>query len=93
MEPRFITPEEAIALLDPNADRIHTFRSGMILIGADWDKSDIIQTLKDNPDSIQIGGEQCRAMGHGLVVDSNGLLFIEVDKEVLDKFDPIEALA
>ena len=87
---RFITPDEAIKLLG-DAKEIHTFRSGsMMLIGADRSRESVIDALRSNPQSIEIGGEQCRAMGHGLVVDSGGPLFIEVDKDVLNAFDPVK---
>ena len=86
---KFITPEEAISLLKKSS-QIHTFRNtGNILIGCDWRKKEVIKTLKANPDKIEIGGEQCRSMGHGLVVDSGGYLFIETDDKALNKFDPL----
>lgn len=42
---RFITPEEAEALL-PDGNEVHTFyQMGNALMGADWDKSEIIEEL------------------------------------------------
>ena len=90
METRFITPKEAISLLNDD-EQIHTFRitNGM-LIGADHDRESLIERLEANPDNIQIGGEQCRRMKHGLIVEDGGYLFIETNEEKLNAFDPIE---
>lgn len=78
-----ITPDEAITLL-PDGDQIHTFRSGTgILIGADWSRKSIIEALRNNPDMIEIGGDGCKSMGHGLVcwTSNTDPLFIEADKD------------
>lgn len=86
---RFITPQEAISLLN-DGDTVHTFRNlGGMLIGADWSRENIIETLKSNPDKIEIGGEGCRGMNHGLILNDNGFLFIETNEEKLNEFDPI----
>lgn len=46
MERRFITPDEAINLLD-EGKQIHTFRNpGGMLIGADCSRESIIEKLK-----------------------------------------------
>ncbi len=87
----FIKPEEAISLLK-DGEEIHTFRNpgaGM-MVGCDWSREKIIETLEKNPDKIEIGGKVCRAMGHGLIVDDSGFLYIEIDEEKLNEFDPIE---
>ena len=90
MEKRFITPEEAINLLN-NDEQIHTFRNpNSMLIGADHDRESIIERLEANPDKIQIGGEQCRRMKHGLILEDGGYLFIETNEEKLNAFDPLE---
>ena len=92
---RYITAEEAISLL-PSGDTIHTFVDGGIaLIGADWEREDVLQKLVES-DKIEITGEMARSMGHGLAVYSDtakymaDILFIETDKGKLDAFDPIE---
>lgn len=92
MEPKFITPEEAVSLLN-EGEQIHTFRNpNGFLIGADHDRDSLIERLHAHPKKIQIGGEQCRKMNHALIVeDSNGYLFIETNEEKLNEFDPIKS--
>ena len=87
---KFITPKEAINLLN-DGDRIHTFRdpSGM-LMGCDVDRDKIIKMIEDNPDKLEIGGEGCRGMKHALVINDEGILFVETNEEKLNKFDPIK---
>lgn len=90
---RFLTLEQAISLL-PEGDYIHTFYGGFALIGADWERQEVIDKLK-SVDKIEIAGEMARNMGHGLAVYNNDaeymsdVLFIETDKKKLDAFDPI----
>ena len=95
MERRYITSEQAQALL-PNTQSVHTFYNMPFgLFGADWSKEDVIDKL-NNADKIEITGECARGMGHGLAVYNNDtkrqseVLFIETNKEKLDKFDPIQ---
>jgi len=80
----FLTPEQATKLLGKRKE-IHTFRSGgRMLIGADWTRKELITAFDKYRDQIEIGGDQCKAMGHGLVVwTGNEPLFIEVDKDEL----------
>jgi hypothetical protein len=84
MEKRVIlTADQAIKLLGKRKE-IHTFANprGMLL-GADHSRKSLIEDLK-NARSIEIGGDQCKAMGHGLVMYmKNEPLFIEVDKDEL----------
>ena len=62
-----ISAEQAIGMLSDD-ERIHTFRSGpMALIGCDWDREDLIAAINE-AERIDIGGEQCCLMNHGLVV-------------------------
>ena len=50
MEKRFITPEEAINVL-PKGKTIHTFFSnGVMLVGADWDREDVLKNIKELTD-------------------------------------------
>jgi len=95
MNRRFITPEQAQELL-PNKNEVHTFYNMPFgLIGADWSKKDVLDKLK-KADKIEITGETARSMNHGLAVYDDiakwqsDILFVETDKEKLDKFDPIE---
>lgn len=60
---RYITADEAIKLL-PEGDTIHTFVNiPMGLIGADWDRQEVIEKLRGS-DKIEITGEQARSLGH-----------------------------
>lgn len=89
---RYITADEAITLL-PEKEYIHTFiHTPPALVGADWERQDVIDKLK-TADKIEIAGEQSRMMGHGLAVYNDDakylsdVLFIETDTEKLDAFD------
>lgn len=95
MSKRFITAKEAESLL-PDKDKIHTFYNMPFgLLGADWDREEIIEALTKE-DTIEITGETARSMSHGLAVYSKNItrqsqiLFVETDKEKLDAFDPIK---
>lgn len=70
---------DAIAML-PDGDTVHTFRQGgPCLIGADWDRNDMIKAI--NKYDVEITGEQARAMNHGMALyDDIGWLFIETKK-------------
>lgn len=90
-EKRMISVDEATELL-PEGDHIHTFRNPgpNALIGADISREKIIQVITANAKTLQIGGDACRTMGHGLVIiDELGPLFIATDRTKLDSFDPV----
>lgn len=88
-EARFITPNEAISLLK-EGEFIHTFRNPAgILLGCDHNRESLIEKLNANPDKIQIGGETARRMGHAIILEDSGYLFIENDKDKLNEFDPV----
>lgn len=85
----FLTPEQAKSVLLPGK-QVHTFRSGgMALLGCDWSRKSILKAIDDNHDRIEIGGDQCKRMGHGLVVWTSLTepLFIECDKAKLQKLE------
>lgn len=89
---RYITADEAIALL-PEKEYIHTFyNTPPMLCGADWDKQEVIDKLKV-ADKIEIAGETARNMDHGLAVYNNDtkmqseILFVETDSDKLNAFD------
>jgi hypothetical protein len=75
----FLTPEDAEAML-PDGDLVHTFRGGgSIIIGADWDRNDLIKSFKKY--RPELSGEQATAMNHGIVLtDDRGYLFVETRK-------------
>lgn len=90
-EKRFITAEEAASLLN-DGDNIHTFvnPNGAMLIGADWQRSEVIKLLEEQSGKIEIGGEMCRKMAHAIVVwRGNDPLFIENNRQKMDAFDPV----
>ena len=91
---KFISVEEAIALL-PTGETVHTFYNlpdGLIC--ADWDRKDIIETLKKAGNIIELTGNAARSLDHGMCVYAKGcniqsdVLFIKTDPEKLKKIDP-----
>jgi len=88
---RHITFDEAVGLLN-EGEYVHTFRGGgSILIGCDHERDSMLKSMKQYENTLQIGGDQCRSMNHGPVLDHTaGSLFIETNKEKLDSFDPIQ---
>lgn len=84
----YITAEQAISALS-NDESIHTFRNprGM-LIGADWSREELVKALQEaGPESIEIGGESCMKMDHGLILHSGGPLFIESNTDRLRQLE------
>jgi hypothetical protein len=69
--------DEAVALL-PEGDRIHTFLdSGVILVGADWDRADVLALL-ERTDRREVTGPAAQKMKHGLAAYRDGIpVFIE----------------
>lgn len=90
---KIITSEEAIELL-PEGDEIHTFyNKGMMIIGADWEREDVIEKL-EAVDVIELTVECARSMKHRICAYNHGclqdeILFIETDMEKLNAFDPL----
>jgi len=90
MDKRLLTPDEAINLLN-DGDEIHTFRNPAgALIGCDHKRENIIERIKANPDKLEIGGEMCRNMKHGLIIHDDGVLFVETNEDKLNLFDPVK---
>lgn len=90
---RYITYEEAAALL-PEGEYVHTFiNGGFGLMGADWGREEILDKLQHS-DIIELTGTQARSMGHGMAAYNktakwqSDILFIETDKDKLNAFDP-----
>jgi len=69
---------DAMAML-PEGDRIHTFRGPGILIGADWDREDIVNAIKKY--GAELSGAMATALGHGLALNDGSWLFIETSSE------------
>ena len=78
-ERKFLSYEEAVAML-PEGKKIHTFRNTTgILIGADWTRSQILKVLKKF--KPELSGPEATNMNHGIVLfDEVGVLFIETLK-------------
>lgn len=86
----FITVEDALSLIGTRKE-VHTFRNPgpNIMIGADHSKQSITKTIKD-AHKLEIGGDMCKNMGHGLVIwenESERPLFVEVDKVELQALE------
>lgn len=95
MKKRFLSAEEAISLL-PDGESVHTvINGGFGLLGADWNREDIIDKIR-GAERREITGPMARGMGHGLALYppnakyQSDLLFVETDKARLDEFDPPE---
>lgn len=75
----FLTPDEAAGLL-ADGEFIHSYRqAGFALLGADWERSEVIAALS-KAKSIEIGGPSCQAMKHPIVmIDAHGPCFFEAD--------------
>jgi len=66
-----LTYDEAVALL-PDGRRIHTFLdSGFALIGADWDRAEVLALLRTT-DRREVTGPAAQGMGHGLAAFRDG---------------------
>lgn len=88
---RFLTVDEAISIL-PDGDSIHTFRDAAVMIGADWNRKDIIDAIQKS-ERREITGPGARGIGHGLALYPKNakyhsdILFVETDKKRLDELD------
>ena len=80
MEAEKLSYEDAVKLL-PEGDTVHTFRSnGMMLLGADWKREELLALMKASPFINRTIGT-ARAMKHGLCINAHGPLFIETVEE------------
>jgi hypothetical protein len=72
-----LTYDEAAALLS-EGERIHTFLdSSIALLGADWDRKDVLALLRTT-DRREVTGPGAQSMGHGLAAFRDGKpVFIE----------------
>ncbi len=84
-----LTTDEAIALL-PEGETIHTFMSssGGVLVGADWDREEIIKLLSGQY-KPELSGPSAKSMKHGIAVfrQYTGNLFIETNMDKLAKLE------
>jgi hypothetical protein len=79
-----LTYDEAVALL-PEGERIHTFPGGgLALIGAGWDRADVLALL-ESTDRREVTGPAAQSMGHGLAAYRGGQpVFIQTRQEEAD---------
>ena len=78
----FLSAGQALAMLDPEAERIHTFVRGPgCILGVDRDRVDLEAEIRV-AEPREIGGEACRRINHGLVLwtDRHNPLFVECRK-------------
>lgn len=64
-----LTYDQAVALLNDGED-IHVFSNpaGGVLVGSDFSRAKVLEILKEAKE-IEVGGEACVRMKHGLVAD------------------------
>lgn len=89
-----LTVEQVQSLWAKNGDdTVHTFSNpnGGMLLGFDRNSDSLLEILKE-ADDIQIGGDACMGMGHGIAVTPKGakymseLLFIQHNEEKMTEF-------
>ena len=93
-----IKKKDVYDLMQPQDDgSVHVFtKPGFGLVGMDWSKESIKELIEDSED-IQVGGDACRNMSHGIVVYPKGtklqseLRFIEHNEEKLAEFEKANA--
>jgi len=68
----------AVSML-PDSEHIHTFRSATgMLVGADWERSELLDRMRRYENTLEIGGPECQRFEHGLAMwDDYGPLFIQ----------------
>lgn len=85
-----LTADQAIrSLIRSENNEVHvTSGGGMLIIGADWSAESVESTIR-NAKALHIGGPNCKAMKHGLVVDdSEGKRwFVNADNDILDQYE------
>ena len=82
-----ITKTQAIELL-LEGETVHILRSGSsMLIGCDWSRDGVINAINKHSDTLEIGGDVCKSMGHALVLNDGELLFIESDKTKVEQLE------
>lgn len=89
-----LTAKDVKKLWNKNSDgTVHIFKNpnASMMMGFDRDAKSLSKELEE-ADDIQIGGDGCMGMGHGIVLFPKGskyhseLTFIEHNKEKMKKF-------
>ena len=94
MARRFLTAEEAEAML-PEGECVHTFYNlPDMLVGADWRREDVVAKLHEPGVLIELTGEKARSTGHGICVHPDAdqyfqsdILFIETDEGKIKEWE------
>lgn len=88
----YLTKEQAISVL-PDGGTIHTFYNpGFGLIGADWERDDILDKIEKS-DIVELTGPGARSMGHGICAYNKDtkwqsqILFIQTDEEKISALE------
>ena len=80
-----LTKEEAISIAEIKDNQIHCFVNPNVnmLVGADHSRESFLKDLETTKE-IEVGGEQCRKMGHALVLwQRNEPYFFEHNEDKL----------
>lgn len=82
MSNRRRVPYDVAVQMLPDGERIHTFVSiGPILIGADWDRANILERFKER---VESSGPIAASMNHRLCFyDVDHWVFVETEKDKL----------
>ena len=88
-----LTKEQALDCLIVKEGQVHNFIPAPFgIVGADWNLNEVKECL-DKANSIEIGGEQCRKLNHGVaVISGEDVYFFEADNNKLDKYDIVEKI-
>lgn len=83
-----LTKKQALECMIIKDNKVHNFiQAGFGLVGADYTIKEVKKKL-DEADSIEIGGEGCKALSHRIVVLKNEkAYFFEADNQKLDKYE------
>lgn len=87
-----LTPEQAEAML-PEGKHVHNFANpGGMLIGCDYEREHAIAALR-SARQIELGGEQCMAMKHPIVVweTERRCTFFQADMEKVAAFEAAQS--
>lgn len=89
----FLTPEQAKDLL-PEGKEIHVYHNpnGSMLVGFDVSRKRVLKAI-DSAETIEVGGQACMNMKHGIVVIPKDaklhseIWFVNHDEEKMKKYD------
>ena len=90
--PVTLTPEDAESLLIDGNEVVHNFVASGMMIGCDYSRENAVAAFR-RAVRIEIGGDNCKAMGHALIVwdRDDHCSFFEADKEKVAAFEAARA--